>query len=73
MKIDEEDNNEDEEKNPNKVVIITPYTEEIFFLSNYESVFTNRNVLWAQIQEIFSLYKQEVIVPSDETFTLPNT
>ena len=73
VKVDEDDAEEDEEKEPNKVIIITPHSEEIIFLADYESIFTNRKTLWEQIQEIFSTYKQEVTIPNDETVTIPNT
>ncbi|MHA1126343.1 MAG: hypothetical protein ACTSO7_11130 [Candidatus Heimdallarchaeota archaeon] len=54
-KVDEEDE-EDERENPNKIVVITPHAEEFFFLSHYETIFTNRKAIWERIQEIQSTF-----------------
>ena len=53
-KIDEDDDQENEQKDPNKVVILTPHNEEYFFLSDYETIFTNRKVIWERIREVHS-------------------
>lgn len=52
-KVDEED----EQKEPNKVVVLTPNNEEYFFLSDYETIFTNRKTIWEHIQQIQTIFQ----------------
>jgi hypothetical protein len=57
IKVDEDDDQEDEQKEPNKVVVLTPNNEECFFLSDYETIFTNRKTIWERIQEVQTIFQ----------------